>query len=313
MFVDIFKEVATFLEQLSKEQNLLIIIHDFDGFTINYRNDIPPIYPIGKRICKYCDYIMSTENTLKHCLEKQLNVLDHCKNNEPFFGMCYAGVEEFVVPIIYNNKPLGFISVNGYRSDEQKALSRIDYISKEYGFSKKQLVDNYYNSLKPNPPELKTIQNSIRVAARLLELAFKEILITESMNRQILNRETLFDQIKLYLELNYMSEINNKMLSDFFRCSASKITHTFKKNCGITIKGYLNLVRIEIAKEQLIHSLIPISNIVSNVGFTDSSYFAKVFKQTYGISPIEYRKKFQTIKSEHHDFLKPEGTKTQIV
>ena len=58
----------------------------------------------------------------------------------------------------------------------------------------------------------------------------------------------------------------------------------------MNVKNYLNCVRAENAKEQLEISKTPIGNIALNVGFSNSTYFAKVFKNVYGISPKEYRR-----------------------
>lgn len=289
MFIDIFKEISAYLDQLSKEQNMNIQIHDFDGFTLNYRNYIPATYGSG---CKYCDYVWLDENSLKHCLEKQMVILTHCKKGELLYGICYAGVGSFIIPLVYHNKPLGYLSVKGYRTDDEKVLPRINHISKEYGLPKEQLIDNYYKYLNPNPPSFKKIKASLLIIVDMLETAYIEILKSDSINRKILNKENLCTQMRWYISMNYMSIINLQVLSKFFRCSPSYIAHTFKKDYGMSVRGYLNFIRMREAKIQLLNSNLPVSKIASSVGFTDSNYFATVFKRTYGITPSECRDKY---------------------
>lgn len=287
MITDKFIQVSEYLENLCSEQNLHILVCDFDGFTLNYHEYLPQSFGA---ICKYCELMLSKEKSSTLCTRDQLELLNLCKNREMFSRICYAGVEALVMPIFYQNKLLGYISVNGYRTDDEQALPRIDYMSKECSFSKKQLKDYYYKYLNPNPPTIERLQISIRIAARMLELIYKEMIDNNLLNEHVVNRENICKKIQNYIEINYMYEIDNNVLCKFFHCSHSYITHTFKKDCGMNVKSYLNLIRVEKAKEQLENSKIPIGNVASNVGFTNSTYFAKVFKQKYGMSPKEYRK-----------------------
>ncbi|MBQ7900963.1 MAG: helix-turn-helix transcriptional regulator [Clostridia bacterium] len=81
-----------------------------------------------------------------------------------------------------------------------------------------------------------------------------------------------------------------KDICDEFHCSPSYVSHFFKKNKGITIKGYVNNLRIENAKQLLKSTGLSIDEISFAVGFGDISYFSKVFKAHVGLSPTEYRK-----------------------
>lgn len=285
MVIEIFKEINAYLKLLAEDQNLYIFIHDLCGITLNYRNYITVM---NQPLCEYCKLLLEKEDTIKHCYEKEYNVLVHCKNGEVFFGMCYAGVEGFVVPITCQGKVLGFISVGGYRNDEEKALSRIDYVCKEYGFSKEKMIDHYYRYLNPNPPTLEKIQGYVSVVARMLELAYNEIK-NDTLNMRIVNRGNICSMIKDYIDIKYMVDVNVKILSDHLHCSPSYISNTFKKDSGKTIKGYLNSIRVEKAKVQLETTKSPIGTIAASVGFTDSNYFATIFKQIYGITPRQCR------------------------
>ena len=52
---------------------------------------------------------------------------------------------------------------------------------------------------------------------------------------------------------------------------------------------YLNYIRCENAGKMLKNSFDTVTDIALNCGYSDVTYFNRVFKQIYGISPGEYR------------------------
>lgn len=64
-----------------------------------------------------------------------------------------------------------------------------------------------------------------------------------------------------------------------------------KKVTGYSPKEYIKLKRIKRAAELLSTTSTPIGEIAFNVGIEDQLYFSRVFKQVYGTTPTEWRKK----------------------
>ena len=54
--------------------------------------------------------------------------------------------------------------------------------------------------------------------------------------------------------------------------------------------GYLNKIRIGKAKSMLLNTARTITEVGSEVGYTDQSYFCRVFKKIVGVTPGRYRK-----------------------
>lgn len=71
--------------------------------------------------------------------------------------------------------------------------------------------------------------------------------------------------------------------------SQAHICRTFKKYIGETITDHLNTIRLNWAKTFLENSSMSISNIVEEIGFTSESYFIKLFKKRFHLSPTQYR------------------------
>ncbi|MCX8117718.1 MAG: helix-turn-helix domain-containing protein [Desulfobacterota bacterium] len=71
--------------------------------------------------------------------------------------------------------------------------------------------------------------------------------------------------------------------------SASRLSHIVKEELGMTLIDYLSKVRIEKAKSLLFNEELPIARIAQEVGFSDQSYFTKVFKKIVGCTPRAFR------------------------
>ncbi len=71
---------------------------------------------------------------------------------------------------------------------------------------------------------------------------------------------------------------------------------TFKRYMNCTMTEYLNEIRIQHATFRLIHTDDAIASICNSVGFSSVSYFNKLFKLKYGVSPNTFRKSHKTSK-----------------
>lgn len=60
----------------------------------------------------FCTYVKTSSEAWNKCIKKQRKVFAHCKKG-CLFGMCYAGVEEYV----YFANDIVFVSVSGYGID----------------------------------------------------------------------------------------------------------------------------------------------------------------------------------------------------
>ena len=72
--------------------------------------------------------------------------------------------------------------------------------------------------------------------------------------------------------------------------SADHLARVFKKETGETLVKYITDKRINAAKEMLSDTKTPISQVASEVGYDNYSYFTKIFKEKTGCSPGDYRK-----------------------
>ena len=93
-----------------------------------------------------------------------------------------------------------------------------------------------------------------------------------------------------FIEENYMRDISSADIAENIGISSDYITKQFKKELELTPLDYLRKYRIAKAIELIKTTDMSISDVSSACGFNDLSLFSKVFKQTFGLSPRDFKK-----------------------
>jgi AraC-like DNA-binding protein len=115
--------------------------------------------------------------------------------------------------------------------------------------------------------------------------------IVSSVSRQNEEESTdLAEKMILFIKLNYMKDISLLDMSQKFNISMGYVGKTFKKHIGENFKEFLNIYRVEKAKELLTSNRdIKIKDLASMVGCTSDNSFIRIFKRYEGISPGQYQ------------------------
>ncbi len=92
-----------------------------------------------------------------------------------------------------------------------------------------------------------------------------------------------------YIKDNCQQPLTLTSIAKHFGYSKEYFSTLFKTSTNFGFNDYLNQMRISKASSLLLYSNLPISKISTMCGFSDSNYFASVFKKVIGISPSEFR------------------------
>jgi len=95
-----------------------------------------------------------------------------------------------------------------------------------------------------------------------------------------------------YIEGNFSERITIDELAGQSAVSRRSFERRFKKATNNTVIEYLQRVRIEAAKRSFESSRQNVSEVMYNVGYTDTKAFRDVFRKVTGLTPIEYRNKY---------------------
>ena len=99
-------------------------------------------------------------------------------------------------------------------------------------------------------------------------------------------------QAQAYMESNVGKKISVDQLAGLFAISRRNFERRFKKATSNTPVEYLQRVKIEAAKKSLESGRENINEVMYAVGYSDSKAFRTIFKKITGLSPIDYRKKY---------------------
>ncbi len=99
----------------------------------------------------------------------------------------------------------------------------------------------------------------------------------------------LITEAQKYIENHYFDRLTLEHVAEHIHISPVYFSAAFKKKLKINFTEYVNNVRIRVAKNMLLDPSIRIKDIYCKIGFSDYSYFCRVFKKKTGISPKKYR------------------------
>jgi len=103
------------------------------------------------------------------------------------------------------------------------------------------------------------------------------------------NSKYLVNRALIYLRENYSQNINLKTLSEELYISTWYLSKLLKKETGNNFIDILNTIRVEEAKKLLGDPKYKIYEIAEVVGFSDVTYFYRLFKKLTGMTPMEYK------------------------
>jgi transcriptional regulator GlxA family with amidase domain len=95
-----------------------------------------------------------------------------------------------------------------------------------------------------------------------------------------------------FIEKNYLEKITIDQLADKFAISRRNFERRFLKSTSNTVNEYVQRVKVEAAKRKLESNRKNVNEVMYEVGYTDTKSFRDVFKKITGLTPVEYRNKY---------------------
>lgn len=96
----------------------------------------------------------------------------------------------------------------------------------------------------------------------------------------------------LYLHTHYHRKISLSELAREFHTNRTTLEDRFTEVTGQPVMSYLIQLRLRLAALMLRETLLPVSEVMERVGFSDSTHFGRTFRKYLGYSPREYRETY---------------------
>ena len=104
-------------------------------------------------------------------------------------------------------------------------------------------------------------------------------------------QQSQLEQIEKYIAEHIGTAIHRDEIADYVHLNVDYMGRLFKKNRGISLKEYIIEQKMRMAQNLLRTTVLPISFVASKVGYSNFSYFSRIYKKVIGVSPTDERKK----------------------
>lgn len=101
--------------------------------------------------------------------------------------------------------------------------------------------------------------------------------------------QNTMQKVLAYLQTHYADDLNMAVVSNHFSLNYSYFSQAFQEYSGESFSNYVRRLRLDKAKELLVHSDLKVYEISDQVGFENVKHFTRIFKDTEGITALEFR------------------------
>ena len=145
-----------------------------------------------------------------------------------------------------------------------------------------------------NADELKVRIVKLLEQRRLLREKYSHALhegTDQAVELSVADQEFLTRLNDLIYSLMGHHNLNSDLLANKMCMSLSQLNRKVKAITGFSSSGYILQMRMDKAKRLLASTNTPVGDIAMKCGFPEISYFSRMFKQTFQMTPSQYRKK----------------------
>jgi len=295
-----YSKISNYLNKLSSYYDATICIKDFSGF-ISQNQDFHSVLSSFLIHDKpYCKYIKSDSTAMMYC-QSQIPYIIKKSHEErcSFSGTCHAGMWELVVPIIQNYHIIGAILFGCYREEELDKKKNYLRINKRFNNLKLDKLDKLYNTVSkvPKNEDIELIQASLEVIANEIVMLQNDSFNSTDFPKK--NDNSPYDSMVMnaidYMKSHMKEKITLNDIASFCNYSPSYLSHHFKKIVGVNINVYINKMKVEHSKNHLLKTNDTLSAIAEELGFSDVSYYSRIFTKSCGVSPGKFREKYKRV------------------
>ena len=267
--------------------SVLCDLHKITGFRVSLHNaDFEEIAAYPKEPTAFCAYVHSLPGEFEKCKEcDQCGSKTALQNKSAYAYRCRFGLTEVASPLYSFGILTGFLMMGQVTVGSRSHNNAIRTILPKEDFREKLLAS------VPAMPE-----DMLPAYVRILTICAEYLTLSNALGAA---HQDLGFMTKSYIKQNFKKKITLGDICKHLACSKSTLVNTFRRTYGTTVSAYLTEVRLKEAEKLLCHREHSLSQIAMLCGFSDQSYFSKVFAAKMGCAPGDYRRR-QSIEDTAH-------------
>lgn len=266
------EEIISLLRELNKITGFRVSLHGEDYEEI-------AAYPEESQ--PFCAYVNRDTEEHKKCISCDMEACKRAKEiKDTYIYKCRYGLTESVSPLYNFGTLTGYLMIGQIVESEEDKRHVFDQAVR---LCKSTATANELTRTLPIVNE-----DMIQSYAKIMTICAQYLTLSNAMPSV---KPSAAELAKKYIHENFTHKIGIAEICNHLKCSKSTLLSAFKQKYGVTVNTYINSIRLEAAKGLLEKSEKNINEIALATGFTDQSYFSKVFSGEFGIPPSEYREK----------------------
>ncbi len=274
------------LEQLIQffryQSKIHICVHDisgilsFDSMRLNVCSKI--------HSTAYCDAAKSSRRGYELCVRCKARANRKAvEGGVPFYGICPYGMVEVVYPVFLDGAVACIIYIGHILPSEEEYLSRVRFACKLTGVSLQEMKE-----------QAAFCENDCNVEhyMKMAEILSREIrrLWRAQGKAKSLRCNSVVSNVEEYLAYHYAQDITLKNVAELYFMNEKYLGRLFLRETGKTFRQYLNDVRLEHAVRLLEETRLSVLQISLECGYSNVTYFNRVFKTKFGSAPSAQRR-----------------------
>lgn len=250
------------------------------------------LFPQRTKFPRFCQLMGSDPLGAHACRRAAVESVKYALEfGSPYIYRCHAGLIEWSIPVVVDGICLGMViggQVAMWDLDDT-AVDEIQQRIERIGLQAEDL-DEMIRSIPVLSP------SRVQAVATTLSFAIKHLVSTDQWRGMLNDLDppgATVAEVVTYIQRNYWQPLSVEGIAAVFHVSPSHLSRLFRRETGYSIISFLRRVRLDKAKELLAGSDLSAGTIAERVGFSDQSYFSRVFKTYEGVSPAQYRRREQ--------------------
>lgn len=136
---------------------------------------------------------------------------------------------------------------------------------------------------------IKILEESLLSVTGMLKMVEHVVLRSTEYIAKVQEPESIAEKTKKYIREHIAEELNRDDIANNVYLNSDYLSRLFKKETGISLTDHITKERMKMAEEILLSSRTSTYSIAERVGYSSYSYFAKIFKKYYHMTPNEFR------------------------
>lgn len=277
---------------LFQEKELSELMQSFYVLTgikiVLFDKDYKEIISYPQQSGDFCSYMRKNKDFDMQCRVCDNKYCKKCNETKSLHVYkCHAGLTEAIMPVIKNNKIIGYMIFGQIHDRNDKAEFERDMqnLLKRYG-----IKENLQKSIR----KIKYKSKSQIFAASTILKTFVEYIQIKEIVRS--SDKFIITKIENFINEHIDEDLSVARLCDEFGIKRTRLYELMSAEIKCGIAAHIKEKRLDKAKNMVKTTDLNIVNIANSCGFSDYNYFLRLFKKKYGISPKQLKKQ-QSVKN----------------